>query len=126
MLRPTFNPEKNSVSFEVVEEVRDLRKKSQFIVDDSYLNGYAKELNPFTSLVYFSLCRHADRDQRCFPGLNKIAEEFSIHRNSVIAGIKELESWNIIRIDRRKGKVNVYVLLDKEAWKNPGIGSGDN
>jgi DNA-binding Lrp family transcriptional regulator len=104
--------------------VRDLRKKEQFIVDDAYLNGYAKLVSPFATLAYLSLCRHADKGQQAFPSYEIIAEEFNISKPSAIKGIRELEEWKIITIEKsknlRSGKQNpnIYVLLNKSEWKD--------
>jgi biotin operon repressor len=102
---------------EKIFRVRDLRKKSQFIIDDEYLNGYAKIVSPYATLVYISLCRHADKEQKCWPSLDKLAEEFSMSRDSALKGIKELEKLNII-VRRRLGKrlCNEYWLIDKSEW----------
>jgi hypothetical protein len=55
--------------------VRDLRNKQHFIVDDAYLNGYAKLCGPNATLVYLCHCRHADRHQESFPSVQLMAEK---------------------------------------------------
>lgn len=94
------------------------------MVDDVYLNGYAKILGSHASCVYFSLCRHADKEQSAFPSEELIAKEFDMDKRTVIRKLKLLEEWNIIRIERTRdnqGKWlrNTYYLLDKEEWKQP-------
>jgi hypothetical protein len=98
-------------------KVRDLRKKSQFIIDDEYLNGYAKLVSPYATLAYLSLCRHADKKQVAFPSYAKIAEEFRISSESARKGIDELVALNIIN-KRRMGRrlCNEYTLIDKSEW----------
>lgn len=103
-------------------QVRDFRDKGFFVVDDLYLNGYAKHLGTSASMIYFSLCRHADKEQRCFPSQDLIAEELGLHPRTVLEKIKVLEDWGMIRKDKirsDKGKWlnNVYYLLDKSEWK---------
>ncbi len=104
--------------------VRDIRKKDQYKIDDAYLNGYAKLCGIFATAVYNSLSRHADfHTQECFPSIEKIAEQHNISKPSVIKGIKELEKWGIITINREKDKKtkrqlpNIYLLIDKIDWK---------
>ena len=103
---------------------RLIRKKEWFIVDNIYINGYAKLLSPLTALTYFALCRHANTEtQECFPSIELIAEELNISKPTVIKAIKELEKWNIISVTRSKKSDgtqsnNIYVLLDKEVWKS--------
>jgi hypothetical protein len=102
--------------------VRDLHNKQHFIVDDEYLNGYAKLCGPSATLVYLCLCRHSDRHQESFPSVQLTAEKTGISRDSVMRGIKKLIEWNIIskERDRREDATwlnNRYILLDKTVWK---------
>lgn len=98
-------------------EIRDLRKKEKFFVDDLYLNGYAKKCGIYATGVYLSLCRHADKGQRCWPSYKKMAEELNISPKQVGRSIKALESLNIIKKMRVGKKLNNrYLLLDKSEW----------
>lgn len=98
-------------------EIRDMRHKEKFQIDDFYLNGYAKECGIYATGVYVSLCRHADKQQLCFPSLKKIAEELGISRSQVIRAIKKLKEHNIIKVKRMGKKLNNrYVLIDKSEW----------
>lgn len=103
-------------------KVRDLRQKTQFKIDDVYLNGYARICGVNATLVYMSLCRHAEfNSQKAFPSQNKIGFELGISVASVKRGIKALTEYNIIKIDKEKmrGKFsnNVYYLIDKSEWE---------
>ena len=107
-------------------QVRDLRRKEKFVIDDDYLNGWAKHLDPYTTVVYLSLCRHVDKEQKCFPSHELIAEEHGIGRRTVICRMKVLEEHNLVRKKEQKrsessGKYlhNTYYLLDKSEWKKP-------
>jgi DNA-binding transcriptional regulator GbsR (MarR family) len=103
-------------------KVRDLRKKEKFVMDDAYLNGYAKLCKPHGTCVYMSLCRHADKEQESWPSIERIADEHGISRWSVMRGIKELERWNIVKKIKEKDEKtkrqlnNIYVLIDKSEW----------
>jgi hypothetical protein len=108
-----------------MEKIRvlDKRRKNFFIVDDEYLNGYAKLCGVSATAVYFSLCRHADKNQTCFPSIKLIAEEHSMTGRTVITATKKLIEWNIIKKTKKRKKNgkwlnNVYVLIDKSDWKN--------
>lgn len=95
------------------------------MVDDTYLNGYAKHLGTTTSMVYISLCRHADKNQIAFPSQEIIAEKLGISKRTVLEKIKILEKWNLIKKEQIKNKEgkwlnNTYLLLDKIHWKKPG------
>ncbi len=102
-------------------EVRDFREKAFFLMDDAYLNGYARLCGLAATGVYLSLCRHADKAQRSWPSIMRIAEELAISKSTVLRAIKKLEIHGIVAIERgrRKGghqDVNVYVLIDKKLW----------
>ena len=103
-------------------KVRDLRRKEKFFIDDDYINGYARHLDPFATAVYLSLCRHADKYQKCFPSQDRIAKQHKMGRATVARKIALLESHNIIKkeqIRSPQGKFlhNTYLLLDKTCWK---------
>lgn len=104
-------------------EVRDMRHKEKFYVDDAYLNGYAKILGTTTSMVYFVLCRHSDKVQVAFPSYEYIADKLGISSATVKRSIKLLKEWNIIKVEKggtnKNGQFlhNIYHLLDKKTWK---------
>jgi hypothetical protein len=100
----------------------DARNKQYFVVDDVYLNGYARHLGPIASMIYISLCRHASKDQTSFPSQQLIATEIKAGVRSVVDKLSLLEKWNLISIERYRredGKWlrNNYTLLDKSVWK---------
>jgi len=59
-------------------EVRDLRRKEKFVIDDEFLNGYGRIFNPDGIAVYVSLCRLVDKNQKCFPSQKRISEEINL------------------------------------------------
>lgn len=103
--------------------IRDLRRKDKYSIDDEYLNGYAKLCGVFGTAVYNSLCRHASKDQECFPSVDLMAEQHGISRPSVLKGMKNLKEWGIVKIIKEKDtktnrqKNNVYILMDRVLWK---------
>jgi len=103
-------------------KVRDLRQKTQYKVDDAYLNGYARVCKPVATAVYNSLCRHAEfNSQKAFPSQELMAYQHNISVRAVRRAIKKLAEYNIILIerDRIKGRFTnyIYTLLDKSEWK---------
>ncbi len=102
-------------------EIRDIRKKEQFVVDDAYLNGYAKICGVYASVVYVALCRHADvYRQTCFPSISLIARKLGISGRQVMRALQILEGWNVIKKEKTDGKGNRYWLIDKKHWKQTG------
>ena len=106
-------------------KIRDLRKKDQFKIDDKYLNGYARILGVYATVVYNSLCRHAEfYTQKAFPSEKLIAEEHNITERTVRNAIKKLGIANIIEIKKERSSRgqwlnNTYFLIDKLEWKKP-------
>lgn len=105
-------------------EIRDNRAKEWFWLDNQYLNGYAKHLGPTCTLVYISLCRHADnKTQTAFPSMELIAEELGMQRASISRAIQKLAEWRIIEIKEsydkknKRRKNNVYTLTKKTEWQ---------
>lgn len=106
-----------------MDKIRDLRIKEKFFMDDKYLNEYARLCGIYATCVYVSLCRHANKEQMCFPSKKLIGEELKISERTVFSAIKTLEKWNIIKIKKRGRKLsghfksNIYILIDKSNWK---------
>ena len=99
-------------------EVRDLRNKNKFIMDDKFLNGYARFVGIYAVGVYNSLCRHANKEQSSWPSIKKIGEELGVSMPKIIESIKFLEFWRIIeKIRVGKRATNRYCLIDKKYWK---------
>jgi len=101
-----------------VFEVRDLREKTKFIIDDIFIDKYASVLGPSVSMVYIDLCRHVDKEQKCFPKQITVAKELFLHEITVNKAITILISFNLIK-KRRIGKrcANRYWLIDRKHWK---------
>ena len=105
-----------------MDKIRDLRNKEKFVMDDRYLNVYARLCGIHATGVYVSLCRHANKEQTCFPSKRLIAEELKISERKVYDALKMLERWNIIKVSSQGRKKNgsyrskLYTLLDKSQW----------
>lgn len=105
-------------------KIRDLRQKEQFIIDDVYLDRYAKIFGPSGTVVYISLCRRANKQQSCWPSEIKIANDHGMTDRTVRKYIKIFADARLIRIGHERtqsGKWphNIYYLLDKSEWKKP-------
>jgi len=108
-----------------VLEIRDLREKHFFMVDDLLLDAYAARLGPHTTLVYISLCRHANKFQISWPSIDRLAEKTAVSRSGVLRGLRELEKARLIKVERHRGRPNIYVLRDRSAWVPPDQCQGD-
>lgn len=99
----------------------DKRKKEKFMVDDAYLNGMAKICGWQGTIVYASLCRHANINQESFPSIKLMAEQHNLSRPTIIKGIESLERRKVIEVKKTRTKDgkwlnNTYILLDKSEW----------
>ena len=100
-------------------EVRDMRKKEKFFIDDEFLNRYAKLCKIYATGVYVSLCRHANKEQICWPSHQKIADELAVSIRQVRYSLKILEKYHIIKVERMGKKMNNrYLLLDQNEWSD--------
>jgi len=90
-------------------------------MDDAYLNGQARLCGWQGTIVYNSLCRHADINQESFPSIKLMAEQHRVGSPTIIKGIKNLEKRKIIQVKKTRTKDgkwlnNTYILLDKSEW----------
>jgi hypothetical protein len=103
---------------EMLFEKRDVYTTDHFVMDDAYIDHYAKVCGVYASCVYMGLCRYADRaSQSCSPSISLIARKLNISTRQVIRVLKILEAYNIIRIERTAGEVNKYWLNDRKHWR---------
>ena len=101
-------------------EVRDLRHR-YYVINDAYLDEWARKCGIYATGVYNSLCRHADRRGSCFPSVPLIADELAVSVSQVKRAIKVLEAHNIIKVERSSGGNNKYWLVDRSDWKDSKI-----
>lgn len=105
--------------------IRDIRSKF-YQIDDCFVDIYMKLVKPGGTAVYNVLCRHANKDQKCFPSKKTIAELSGISERNVYDSIKRLELWNIIKIEKvfvpGQYKNLIYTLLDKSQWRDKAVG----
>ena len=89
-----------------------------FMIDNDFVDKYAKFAKAYTTSVYIALKRHANvKTKEAFPGQKLIALEMGISICSVKRGINMLEQLNIISVEKQDGAHNVYRLLHKKHWK---------
>ena len=89
---------------------------------NKYFDKYANLCGWKATIVYASLCRHANKERMCFPSINKLAKQHNVSRNTILKGIKILEMWRIIKVRRVKNSAgkqlnNLYSLHDISEWK---------
>jgi len=103
------------------KRVIDKRRNQKFIIDDYFVDHQAQLVGSYATSVYMVLCRHAGKEQECFPSIKLIAEKLRISRDSVMRGLQELEKYSVIGVQKTRAKNgiwrnNSYVLFDKSEW----------
>lgn len=105
----------------MTKRIIDKRKKEKFMVDDQYLNGMAKLCGWQGTIVYNSLCRHANIKQESFPSIQLMCEQHNVSKPTIHKGIDSLVARRVIEVKKTRTKSgqwlnNVYILLDKSEW----------
>lgn len=60
-------------------------------------------------LVGHTLALHMEADgSSCFPGVDRLTRETSLHRATVFRALQELEHEGFLRRERRKGETSLY------------------
>lgn len=91
-------------------EVRDMRNgdwlwTSKAILFSQYISDSAYRV--YSALASFS----GNSDQRSWPSHQTLAQKLNCSRSTVIRSLRLLEACEVIRVDRRDGVSNLYVLL---------------
>jgi Helix-turn-helix domain len=99
-------------------EVRDLRVKTRFAIDNVFYDEFLPLFGPTLSAVYIALVRHANKEQKTWPSQARIAAQIGISRQWVSTQLQILELFNLIR-KVRIGKMctNRYYLIDEKHWR---------
>jgi hypothetical protein len=107
-------------------KMKDKRGANFHLVPNIYIDEYARICGPKATAIYLSLCRHADRGGKSFPGIRRLMEQHGIRsNNTVIKAIQELEKCNIVDVERggvndKKQRVNnIYILNAPSSWTKP-------
>lgn len=100
-------------------EVRDLRVKTRFAIDNRFYDEYTAIFGPTISMVYIALVRHANKDQKTWPSQKRISQQLGVSRQWIGSYLKILQFFNLIRTVR-VGKTcnNRYYLIDEKQWRS--------
>ena len=99
-------------------EVRDLRVKTRFAIDNAFYDEFTPIFGPTLSMVYVALVRHSNKEQKTWPSQIRIATQLGISRQWVNRQLQILEYFNLVR-KIRVGKMctNRYYLIDEKQWR---------
>ena len=100
-------------------KVRSKRTENRYYIDNEFLNGYAAKVGWKGHIVYSALCRH-EKNGKAFPGLRHLAKELGVSVATVARGVKILEEYNIIQIEKpeKKNQSFTYWITNYINWKD--------
>lgn len=81
-----------------------------FTMIDNDVIERSSEVGSSAFQVYAAIARHADDQRRARPGIDRLAELTGLGCRWVRRSIRKLELAGWIVMDRKKGRVNVYML----------------
>ena len=97
-------------------EIRDLRSGDWLWVHKAVV--FHKSLLSSDKLVYCGLACYANnQSQSSFPSIGLLKNQLGIGKNTLIRSLAKLEKTGLIKIEKNKGKHNVYTLLKVETVK---------
>ena len=100
-------------------DIRDLRDGKFLWIDKAALNLVSAKAGNRGVAVYSWLCYYANaKNQNCFPSLRTLAHNCNVSRRTIMRTVKVLEKIEIVSIERKKGKPNVYKLLNSPVDKS--------
>lgn len=92
--------------------MEEKKNKQQFILYPT--TEHKISLN--SALVYATLKRHKDKNNECYPSIERICELSKLSKNAVIAAIKELIDNDFIT-KRREKNLTVYKFPDEDRFE---------
>ncbi len=104
------------------DAIEQLRREREIRMeeDDALRDGFTQIPNaivrhpgipPGAKVAYAVLLSYAWKDDRCFPGQDRMSTDMAVSKPSVIAYLKQLQQAGLITITRRgQGKSNIYTL----------------
>mgnify|MGYP001174120193 FL=1 len=94
-------------------DIRDLRDGKFLWIDKAALRLISESAGTMGVAVYSWLCYYANfKAQDCFPSITTLAYHCGVSRRTIMRAIKQLEQLRSISIERKKGKPNIYKLLN--------------
>ena len=93
------------------ETVRSGRRENFYVTDNSFIDHYARDLQPVDVAVYHALERYANCHTRStWVGTAKVAEVLNVSQRTVQRSLKALEDFKLIRIVQTS-TVKMYFIV---------------
>ena len=99
-------------------DIRDLRDGKFLWIDKAALKFISENAGTLGVAVYSWLCYYANfKAQDCFPSITTLSHHCGVSRRTIMRAVKQLERSRAILIERKKGKPNIYKLLNMPSPK---------
>lgn len=93
-------------------EVRDMRNGDWYWIHKSIINDYGEIIKAGGIAIYNILALHVNsRNQKCYPGIRRMAMILGCGHQAVIRKIKQMEDLKLIKVERQTGHKSIYTLL---------------
>lgn len=93
------------------ETVRSGRRENFYVTDNTFIDHYARKMQPTDIAVYHALERYANCHTRStFVGTAKIAEVLNVSQRTVQRSLKALEDLNLIRIVQNSTMKTYFIV----------------
>jgi len=100
-------------------DIRDLRDGKFLWIDKAALRLISESAGTMGVAVYSWLCYYANfKAQDCFPSITTLAYHCGVSRRTIMRAVKQLERLKAVSIERKKGKPNIYKLLNISVIKS--------
>jgi hypothetical protein len=107
-------------------DIRDLRDGKFLWIDKAALRLISESAGTMGVAVYSWLCYYANfKAQDCFPSVTTLAYHCGVSRRTIMRAVKQLERLSAVSIERKKGKPNIYKLLNMPESKSYPQSSSD-
>jgi len=101
--------------------LRQDRSEFNVLFVHSELDDYGLDANEFR--IYAHLARRANGKNRAWPGMTSMSIACRMNRHTVLRVIFCLECYGLIKIIKKQGATNQYVLTPPSEWKQPKLTS---
>ena len=92
-------------------KIEDRQKRGWFWIENGIFDyGIANQIGSSALIVYFALCRHANREGKSFPSVKKLQFETGLSNKVIANSIDTLKHYNLLEVQREKHQHNLYTI----------------
>ena len=102
-------------------KIEDGQKRGWFWIENGIFDyGIANQIGSSALIIYFALCRHANKEGKSFPSVKKLQFETGLSNKIIANSIDTLKRYNLLEVQREKHQHNIYTIkiVDKYIYLN--------